>query len=503
MSALKSRGRLASWAWPKVSPAFVRDALGAHSALGLAVGALIYLVCVSGTLAVFVADLRAWEQPHPPGPVSARAIDTALAQAQQRAGRGGTLYLMLPPMEAGRARLEIINGAGRASDAVASDGRLLGPLKTPFADFVDSLHMYLCLPATAGLILVGLIGAALLSLLISGVLAHPRIFRDAFALRWGGARRLQEADLHSRLSVWGLPFHLAVTLTGAFFGLSNLLILAVALATHNGDANRLARLLDGPAPPHDERPAPPPPSIGLMLRSVDPSRDVRAIHYIGVQGVGARGAEISVELAAPGRLTRGERYIFDATGRYLGPVGYARGDLGQQIYGAAASLHFGAFGGLAVRLAYGVLGSALCVICAGGVSIWVARRADQGRPAPRVERLWRGVVWGVLTALAAAGVGALVSDLHPLAVFWAMLLLLIGGAMVQRDGPAASRFGRRSLSLGLTVLAIAHFIRFGPSLDGHGWVIDTLCLLAAALVSSPGPATRVGYRILKGWVGLP
>ena len=478
MTAPHPRRRTLGWAWPRVSAAFVREALSAHSALGLAVSALIYLVCVSGTLAVFVAELRAWEQPHPKGPVSVRAIDTALIQAQQRAGRGGTLYLMLPPMEAGRARLETINGDGRASAAVARDGRLLGALKTPFSDFVDGLHMYLCLPTTAGSILVGLIGAALLSLLISGLLAHPRIFRDAFALRWGGARRLQEADLHNRLSVWGLPFHLTVTLTGAFFGLSNLLMLAMALATHSGDTSRIFSLLEGPSPPRDERPAPPPPSIEALLRSAGGSQDPRQITYVGIQGVGTRGAQISVEIAAPGRLIRGERHIFDATGRYLGAAGEADGPLGRQVYAAAASLHFGAFGGLAVRLAYGVLGLALCVICAGGISIWLARRRDQGRAAARLERLWPGVVWGVLTALAAAAIGALASGLQPLAVFGSILLLVIGGAMAQPDGPAASRFGRFSLMAGLAALAITHLIRFRMSLDGTGAAIDVLCLCA-------------------------
>jgi hypothetical protein len=33
-------------------------------------------------------------------------------------------------------------------------------------------------------------------------MAHPRIFKDAFRLRIGGSVRLEQADLHNRLSVW-------------------------------------------------------------------------------------------------------------------------------------------------------------------------------------------------------------------------------------------------------------------------------------------------------------
>ena len=81
-----------------------------------------------------------------------------------------------------------------------------------------------------GGILVGLIGVALLSSLISGILAHPRIFRDAFHLRLGGSKRLQEADFHNRLGVWALPFHIIISLTGAFLGLTTIIVGVLGMA---------------------------------------------------------------------------------------------------------------------------------------------------------------------------------------------------------------------------------------------------------------------------------
>jgi uncharacterized iron-regulated membrane protein len=474
----KDRRRVRRLAWPRVPAAFVREALAGHSALGLAVGGLIYLVCVTGTLDVFVSELRTWERPRPPVAMSAGFIDRALAEAQQRAGKGGTAYLMLPPMEAGRARLETYSGGREASYALGAHGEVLDELNTPFTDFVDRMHMYLSLPATVGLILVGLTGAALLSLLLSGLLAHPRIFRDAFTLRWGGSKRLQEADLHNRLSVWGLPFHLAVTLTGAFFGLSNLLLLAVALAAHHGDTAEISALVDGPAAVRDERPTPLP-AIGPILQRLGVSADLGRINYIGVQGVGTRGAQISLELSVPGRLLRGERQFFDASGRYQGSGGYADGPLGKQAYAAAASLHFGAFGGLPVRLAYGALGFALCVVCSSGLSIWVARRRDQARPAPRTERLWLGTVWGVLVGLAGAAIVALTSGISPLMGFWAAGLATATAALAQSDAREASRLGRGALAAGLVGAALVHLVRFRMVLDLNAAIIDSLCLFTA------------------------
>lgn len=76
----------------------------------------------------------------------------------------------------------------------------------------------------AGGFVVGMTGVALPSSLISGILAHPRTFRDAFHLRLGGSPRLQEADLHNRIGVWGLPFHFIVALSGAFLGLLTIVV---------------------------------------------------------------------------------------------------------------------------------------------------------------------------------------------------------------------------------------------------------------------------------------
>ena len=98
----------------------------------------------------------------------------------------------------------------------------------PWTEFIAELHMQLHLPRTWGLYLVGLTGVALFSSLISGLLSHPRY--QGRILRWGGSRRLQEADLHNRLGVWGLPFHVVVSVTGALLGLSSLIVGVLALA---------------------------------------------------------------------------------------------------------------------------------------------------------------------------------------------------------------------------------------------------------------------------------
>jgi uncharacterized iron-regulated membrane protein len=79
--------------------------LAGHSALGLAFAALIYLVCFSGSIAVFTQEFTRWEQPA--GPVLHRGVSPQAADARlprrpwPRIPRPTTLH---PPARAGRVR---------------------------------------------------------------------------------------------------------------------------------------------------------------------------------------------------------------------------------------------------------------------------------------------------------------------------------------------------------------------------------------------------------------
>jgi uncharacterized iron-regulated membrane protein len=427
--------------------------LAGHSAVALALGALIYLVCVTGTLCVFLDQLQLWEAPAPaPAAFDPAASDRLVAEAIAAVGgpaKAPFVYLRAPVAAGQRTIVSI----GERRWAPGPDGHLT-PVALPWTSFLEALHYTLTLPAPWGELLVGVLGAGLFSLLLSGVLAHPRILRDAFVLRLGGSLRLQEADLHNRLGVWGLPFHLAVTLSGALFGLASLLFMAVGALGHHGDTARASRVYAGPVVVADGRPAPLPP----LAKVVAESRALRPgsqLFYIGVAAPGTRGAEVTVEVTAPGRLPRGEETYFDAAGRRIGRTRFASGDLGLQLYSGAAEVHFGFFGGLPVRLAYGVLGWALCWICAGGTSIWLTRRRDRGRPAPRLEAAWSAWVWGVPLALALASVPVRWS---PALVFWSAQVLLL---LASQARPAATLRGvdrgfRAALGLALAGIAAIH-----------------------------------------------
>lgn len=467
----------------KIPADFVRAVLKGHSALGLAFAAALYIVCLTGSLAVFARELQRWENPGAPRleQVSPEAVQAAFAEAVARTKDVEHVYINLPGADL--PWLQITTDAkGDDHHWIADEnGKLTGEAPSSFSEFLTRLHIYLHLPRTWGIFLVGLTGVALLSSLISGLLAHPRIFRDAFHLRIGGSRRLQEADLHNRLGVWALPFHVTVSLTGALLGLTTIIVGVLGLAMFQGDTAKVYDLFVPPHPKDDPRPAP---ILDLRPMFAQMQRVAPNGHteYLMVEHPREQGGAVLFNVAdGSNRLSDTDAYTFDRSGKLYFSKKAAANNLGEQILGSLGILHFGWFGGGIVKIAYCLLGLGLTYLAASGVTIWLARRRDKGRPAPRWERVWAATVWSQPLGLTAAGFVGLIgaSGTVGMAIaIWGAVTVAMLLAAIRVPAAALSRTGKLATAALLVLLALAHVARV-PA-DPIAWAVDGGLLLAAA-----------------------
>lgn len=474
--------------WPRIPAGFVRSVLAGHSALGLAFAALIYLVCFSGSVAVFAREFQRWEQADAPAQSTVRpeAIQSAMEAAIRRAG-DGIEHVYITPPTADLPRLTVMtdaHGQDRTFYADA-DGRLTDDRQPVWTEFMTQLHINLHLPQTWGMFVVGLTGVALLSSLISGVLAHPRVFKDAFHLRWGGSKRLQEADLHNRLGVWALPFHVIVSLTGALLGLTTIIVGVLAMAMFQGDTSKAYALFLPPIV-DDPRPAASLPNLVAALEASQRLSPGSHPTFIGLEHPTEMGQAILINATQPNRLMAADSLYFDGQGRVLDATKkFEDTNLGEKILGSLGPLHFGWYGGLVVKLAYGLLGLALTSVTASGVAIWLARRRDKGRPAPRWERIWIGTVWSQPLAFAAsalAGVGLKTSEATLLATWGAVTIVTVAGSLALQPKMLSRLLRRASTGLILAVL-LAHLIRYGGVYaDPAAWGVNLGLAVVALLI---------------------
>jgi uncharacterized iron-regulated membrane protein len=431
----------------------VKQALVGHAAMGLLASALLYIVCVTGTLIVFYDELQRIEQPRAPemATIAPDALQRAVADvltAERKAGKAPSthLYIHLPVAPLPRATL-ITDTQGLH---VGPDGVVVTTEQNSWSEFLLDLHYALNLPALFGIMVVGALGVVMLALSVTGVIALPRIFRDAFRLRARQPGGVALADWHNRLSVWTLPFSIAIALTGAMIGLATLAAYGVAARYYKGDVTAAYVPIFGGEGQPDKRPGGIPDVAG-PLRHV--MARIPGVHpyYIVVHDPLTRGQHVQVLAEHPRRLIYGENYNFDAQGRYHGPAGLADGALGQQTAASTYRLHFGNFGGLPVKIAYVVFGSALCAIVATGTYIWLGKRRRRGRHEPRLRAAWDGVVWGVPIMLAATFVARMVGgNAMPMtAIFWIGCVAIIGAAIAIGDRLPLARWLPRAAAIGL------------------------------------------------------
>lgn len=413
-------------------PSTVKRALAGHAAIGLLSGALLYIMCLTGTIAVFLPELQRLEQSEAPematiAPQSVqRGIEAMLAR-EKGLPKTTHVYVHMPVSNMPRAMVS----TDRRTMVLAADGGIVGPQEHGWSDFLLALHYTLNLPALVGMTLVGALGVMILALSIGGIIAHPRIFRDAFTLRARDHNGLGLADWHNRMSVWTLPFSTAIALTGAVIGLGSVTAWGLAALFESGKVEQVYTPLFGAEGKPDPKLASAPNVVAVL--------DYMARHYpqvtptyVTVHEPLTVGQEVQVTARHSRRLIFGENYRFDSRGRFLGTAGLADGPLGQQAAGSTYSLHFGDYGGLGVKLAYVLFGAALTAICATGISIWLGKRRRRGYHEPLLMRLWDAVVWGTPGILGATLlIRLLVGNEAPFAVlFWIGLAILMAIAAV-------------------------------------------------------------------------
>jgi uncharacterized iron-regulated membrane protein len=473
--------------WPSLPTSVVQATLSGHSTFGLVAAALIYIVCLTGVPSVFAKELMRWEAHNAPIvetatiEAMARVLDSTLALAgPERDLYGVMVFAPEPDMPLLRGR-----AVGPDYERIwAFDARGENPVvfSTPASDFITVLHEDFH-ASTWGSWLVGISGAALFALVLSGLFAHPRIFRDAFKLRWGGSWRLQEADLHNRLSVWGAPFHLVIALTGAILGLFTLIGAIAALILSSGDLDRAGAILSGETA--TARPAVSTMAdIHELTRRVEAVSDTTDVGFIYVSRAGRPDQKVFIDVVGHGELAGGQTYIVDDAGAVQRANGYLDGSFAQQWRGALIPLHYGSFGGLAIKIIYGLLGAGLCVIVSTGVTIWVARRRERGLAVPGWARIWIAVAWGQVAALTLAAAGAMLGA-PALWVWLATGVLALSSAAIPSDARAFARIWRALAGASLSAPVAAHmaihgWLSAGPALS----VLAALLALAFGLIAS-------------------
>jgi uncharacterized iron-regulated membrane protein len=185
-----------------------------HGWTGLLLGWVLFVMCLAGTLSVFKPEIGRWMRPEATAIADpAEAIASAGKWLSQNAPDATGWYLTVPDRRMNTVEAAYDSGGTflyRALDPVSG-----APVarETLGGEFFYRLHFELELPFPWGRLLASLAAAVMLIALITGIIAHRRIFRDFFTFRPRKGQR-SWLDGHNALGVLALPFHLMITFTG-------------------------------------------------------------------------------------------------------------------------------------------------------------------------------------------------------------------------------------------------------------------------------------------------
>lgn len=394
-----------------------------HAWTGVIFGLFIYVVSLSGVFALFGAELASWEDetlriafaddPAPAMPI----LSGFMAEVPKDAS---VLNLSFDLPTAARpvyAATAVFRAAGERKVTTLArrwnpnTGTLLPDRGHGLVHWLVDFHRNLMLERTLGRALVGLSGVFLPLLILSGLVTHRKMLREALTWRLDRSVRLKWQDSHKAIGLWGVPFHLMIAFTGAWLGLIAILLPITAAISFKGDTGAVIAAL-GP-PPH--------PAAGIAAPMIPVDDAVRAVQArVGVAPVsvsirhwGDRNA-VYVFSYPPARklLSAAQAHVNAATGEITAVKLASKPGLTHRIPTAMTTLHYARFGGLWMKLLYTVLGLLLCVVTATGLMMWLERRlhGNAGRCPATCYRALGRVTVGVCTGMALASVAIFHAD---------------------------------------------------------------------------------------------
>lgn len=464
----------------------IKSSLNAHSVIGLTVGAFLYLICLTGTIAVLEREIERWQQPNieefdsMPASGIANAANIYLNETESTPE---SLYVLLPTEDLPRAHI---------SDAetewyVTQNGDKLDSPVEGFLHLLVEMHVHLHMGETIGIILVSCFGAMLLALIISGIIAHPKIFKEAFRLKLGGQKRLEQVDIHNRLSVWGLPFHLMMGITGAYFGLVGIMAAIAAVFYFDGDTNKLVETVYGADPVVTAEPVNYISEESIQkslthIASLNQNKDhakVTPIYFV-FHKLGSENYFFEIAATHANRLVYSELYRFYANGDYMNYQQLSDGPTGRQIAYSVYRLHFGQFDNSFIKVLYILLGLALTTVSVTGINIWLAKTQQ----SERVRSIWSGLVWGIPVGLTVTALISILFKITALTDFILATFLTVSIAAFINNEKQTKRTAKLTLSGLLLILVAAHYLLYpNLALTGGSLWINALLVLASALIA--------------------
>lgn len=396
-----------------LTPTSVKPAYEIHSWLGVIAGAVLFVVCFSGSVAMLEDELAVWENPSLRLDLRSPWIETddyARAVAKRAEAHGDIAYVYVSFPRTGKPYFDfaaqIPGKSARTLDLFEQrhlhSGDRLSINGSHLSKWLRDFHSDLSLRQFNGRYVVGVLGLFMMILITSGVIIHAKIFTNLFTWRLDAPAPMRWRDSHNALAVWSLIFAFILAYSGTAIALIKPMLPLLSAAAFPGDPPPVYELFET-LPERAGTPATMMNFDDLIALAQAQLGDAKLLS-LRVFNWGDENARAVFLWRHESALAYPSRLEFDAvTGDLISKSTTELGGYAGRIHAVLAPLHFGLFGGnsmagAAMKLLYALLGLACALTCSTGVTLWLEKRRKSKTNRRRADRLLVGVCAGAVFA---------------------------------------------------------------------------------------------------------
>ncbi|KMN12595.1 peptidase [Pseudomonas weihenstephanensis] len=470
-----------------------------HTWGGLIVGWLLFVIFLTGSLAVFDQEIDNWMQPELPAHhlTDVQAAERALGYLREHTPDAKQWGISLPNERT--PALQASTGGRRDGVSVTLDpstGEVLPVRETAGGFFFFFFHFTLHMPGMLGIYLVGALAMGMLAALVSGIVIHKKFFKEFFTFRPAKGQR-SWLDAHNASAVLLLPFHLMITYSGlAIFLVIYMPAAMDALFDGNREAFFKAQDRTPPALEVKHAAAIEPAPLVALGPLLSKAREVMGpLSSVSITNPGQSNAEIQIRPLLGNRiaLAKGQGMRFDGvSGEPLsGPTDMRSSVLTHKVI---SGLHFAQFGGYPMRWLYFICGVISSAMIASGLVLFTVKRrrkyASENQIAQVLYRLVEAINVTVMAGLSLACISLL----------WGNRLLPVSLAE-RSDAELNVFFGVWALSLGHALFR-PRMQAWREQLGLAGGMCMALPLLSLLTVNQPWTLpSRLGVELVAVVIG--
>ncbi|MEO5731986.1 MAG: PepSY-associated TM helix domain-containing protein [Byssovorax sp.] len=357
-----------------------------HAWLGVTAGLFLYIICFTGIFLAYRDELDVWQDPALRVPAGQMRPLSEIVDPVLRSGRldprAIEIYLPTEQRHTVDVRYREPGGVGRHMLHIDPRTGEALPDRSRLAALLFYLHFFYHERwFSQGILLAGLLGAAMFLGLLTGFVLHYRnIASQLHRFRPRDRSMVGWADAHKILAVFGLPFQTMAAFTGTMICLGPLLLRLFVAPVFHGDMKSAEKSLygtfTGPTAAGERAPSLEVDTLVARALETVPGlalTQLRIHHYgdaAGTLTVYGKLAEAPFSTASVRVRLRDGVVSHAETPSTLQP--------GHTVERWVRSLHFADFGGSAVKICYALSALAACLTILTGNWIWLFRRESAG-----------------------------------------------------------------------------------------------------------------------------